>query len=117
MRLGILFLFSILLFGCQTSQPTKSQASSGIGVLGLIFGVTQDESDDVTSIRFTSAQDVATKSAADFNLPPHLLAQATTELTEYWSGRKTDYESGTEFFVICVYTNLDPDNVGCSRGE
>ena len=117
MRLALICLFTIFLFGCQASQPTKSQSSSGIGILGLIFGVTQDESGDITSVRFDSAQDVASKSEANFNLPPHLLAQATSELTEIWSGRETKSEAGVEFFVICIYTNIDPDNVGCKRGE
>ncbi len=117
MRLTFIFILTIFIFGCQASQPIKSENTSGISILGLIFGITKNETGDVTTMRFSSAQDVATKSAINFKLPPNLLAQATTDLTEHWSASKADYEPGIEFFVICVYTNIEPDNAGCSRGK
>ena len=117
MRIVFICIFLLALSGCQASQPTKSNKSSGIGILGLIFGVTQDENRNVTSVRLARVEDVGSKSTIDYKLPPHLSDKATQELTETWSGKETEYNPGTEFFVICIYTNIDPDNVGCKRGK
>lgn len=117
MRLVLVFMLSLFLLGCQASQPTKSNSASGLSILGLIFGITKDESGGVTSVRLARVEDAGAKREIDYDLPPHLLSQATAELTEIWSGKETEYKPGTEFFVICIYTNIDPDDVGCKRGE
>ena len=117
MRLALVCFFAFLLFGCQATQPTKSRSSSGVAILGLIFGITQDESLNVSSVRLARVEDVASKSQIEYELAPHLMVQATSELTERWTGKESDTKTGKEFFVICIYTNIDPDNVGCSRGK
>jgi len=117
MRIVVFCIFLLVLSGCQASQPTKNAESSGIGILGLIFGVTQDEHRNVTSVRLSRVEDVGSKSTIDYKLSSHLSDKATQELTEIWSGKETEYSPGTEFFVICIYTNIDPDNVGCKRGK
>ncbi|MDO3386536.1 hypothetical protein QWI17_11885 [Gilvimarinus sp. SDUM040013] len=117
MRLFAVCFLIIALLGCQASQPTKSQSSSGLVILGLIFGITQDESLSVSEVRLARVEDVGSKSTIEYELEPHLMEQAVFELTEMWSGKKSDYEPGNEFFVICIYTNIEPDDVGCRSDQ
>ena len=108
----------IALMACAGVQATpESQESQGLYLLGLIFGVKKDSQGNVKEVRLAQAQDMASKQEIDFQLPEHLMAQASNKIKKYNVGIDERSESQEEFFVICIYTNLNPELVRCGGDE
>ncbi|QFT54441.1 hypothetical protein [Microbulbifer sp. THAF38] len=108
----------IAILACANVQATpKSQESQGLYLLGLIFGVKKDSEGNVKEVRLAQVQDTASKQQIDFQLPEHLMVQASNKIKKYNAGIDERSESQEEFFVICIYTNLDPELVRCGGDE
>lgn len=112
------FLALSVLTGCQAGSQTKpSSPSNNLAIYGLIFGIEKDKSGAVESVRLASVEDVRTKSAVQFDLTESLMNQAETKIIEQHKGVDEYSASGKEYFVVCIYTNLDPDTVKCGEEE
>jgi outer membrane murein-binding lipoprotein Lpp len=116
MKVGILILILCLLAGCQARNTKTEQASNkGPSLYGLIFGITKDNSGNVSSVRLARVEDAMAKKEIQYNLREDLLLQAKDKLTQKWNTTTSNREPGIEFFVICLYSNIDPDVVKCGE--
>lgn len=116
MKIWALIFISIVLLGCQAGS-TKPEAStnSGYYLVGLIFGITENESGNVSSIRLARVEDTMAKKEIQYDLREDLRLQAERKLTETWNSTDSGRDPGVEFFVVCLYTNIDPDVVKCGE--
>lgn len=112
---ALIFIFFVLL-GCQAGN-TKPEASTkgGYYLVGLIFGVTEDETGNVSSIRLARVEDAMAQKEIQYDLREDLFLQAERILTERWDSADSGRDPGVEFFVICLYSNADPDVVRCGE--
>lgn len=116
MKIGALIFIFFVLLGCQAGN-TKPEGSpnSGHYLVGLIFGITENEAGNVNSVRLARVEDAMAKKEIQYDLREDLLLQAERKLTEKWNSTDSSREPGVEFFVICLYTNIDPDVVTCGE--
>lgn len=116
MKVGLLICLCLIFLGCQSGNVKSERPSSpGIELYGLIFGITEDDTGNVSSVRLARVEDAMAKKEVQYNLREDLLLQAKSKLTEKWNSTASDREPGVEFFVICLYTNIDPDVVKCGK--
>jgi hypothetical protein len=116
MKAGILTLVLFILTGCQAGNTKPEQPSNnGLSLYGLIFGITKDNSGSVSSVRLARVEDAMAKREIQYDLREDLLIQAKDKLSKKWNSTASEREPGVEFFVICLYTNIDPDVVKCGE--
>ena len=113
MKNFILFiLFSLSLVGCQSTQTTNTTTKKEPLVsFGMIFGVTLDESRNVSNIQLTRVEDLELKKESDFRPNEKYMASAIRQLKakEY----DADVKLNEEFFLICLYSQFRPDQALC----
>lgn len=114
MKIWALIFISIVLLGCQAGN-TKPEVptNSSYYLVGLIFGITENESGNVSLIRLARVEDAMAKKEIQYALREDLRLQAERKLTQIWNSTDSGRAPGVEFFVICLYTNIDPDVVKC----
>lgn len=116
MKIGALIFICFFLLGCQAGNTKpEGPSNSGYFLVGLIFGITENEAGDVSSVRLARVEDAMAKKEIKYDLREDLLLQAERKLTEKWNSNDSGREPGVEFFVICLYTNIDPDVVKCGE--
>lgn len=117
MKLSIVaFMTLTILAGCQAGNQTRpSPSDNGLAIYGLIFGIKKDKAGDIEAVRLARVEDVRTKSPIQFELSASLMEQAETKIKKQHQGIDEYLESGKESFVICIYTNIDPDVVKCGE--
>ena len=113
MRNFILFvLFGLSFVGCQSTQTTSTTTKKvPLVSFGMIFGVTLDDSRNVSNIQLARVEDIEQKKESDFRPNENYMASAIRQLKakEY----DKDAKLNEEFFLICLYSQFRPDQALC----
>jgi hypothetical protein len=113
LRNFILFvLLGLSLVGCQSTQTTNTTTKKvPLVSFGMIFGVTLDDSRNVSNIQLARVEDIEQKKESDFRPNENYMASAIRQLKakEY----DKDAKLNEEFFLICLYSQFRPDQALC----